>query len=867
MKSYAQSVLKRSNKARVVLVAFVLIFMVSGLYLLINSRAATSCANFNSYGTYHDGNWPAACSRPFADNSPFNTEIPTNPKLATNSTNIVNFLTSLGAPQPATVGEPISGDYQHPYYIATTADPVVTVSLTTNWDGNNVNGRKIRIPKDAQVAGGGDGHITIIQPESDAAISSDVQGFSVGLYDAQAKPSGGWVNGGTITATSGGKSHILTGSGVDAGNTTAASFNNLSGIIRAPEVEAGQINHALFGIVRCTDGAGVLPNPKPTQTAAKCDGTNGYNVVNSGGNSIPLGGRLWLNMTASEIDALPATVPVWKKTILKAIAQYGVIIGDTGGYGAFDGGSKFSFGIQFESGLTYTSFGTTDKVSDWAAKQGFSSKPSYMGLGTITDSTGTNIWTKLKVVDPCVSMGSCATTSSDLWVSPTGLDTNAGTQAAPFKTIQKAVDTISPCKTITVKAGLYKDRNTSITNSAAVTVPAKASGTSSCKTIIKAENNWSTGGKSEIDTEYKARYGFDLSNATNIRVEGFDIHGMTPIPGTNSNPSQVTTNVDSAGVWPGDGAEVVGNNIHDIGGCITVANDKGQNAIFLDANNVVIEKNYIHDIGRSNASGCVAGDQAHDHGVYVNGQTTQTGNTIRNNLFYNNRKGWAVQIYPGTVDNLKLVNNTFAENASANGAKAGNNIITGYGTTITNSQISNNIFYNSSGSTLKTIEMGDVLTVTNVEMKNNVTSGSAMSDNATNYAKFNSKDTSGVDTNKVLKTPLFVNAATQDFHLQPTDTVAKDKGLTIAIVTQDYDGISRPQGGAYDIGAFEAAAGSQTCSTKQGDTNNDNAVNILDISAILSAYGQTNTTSCIDVNKDKSINILDISLVLSKYGT
>ena len=58
-----------------------------------------------------------------------------------------------------------------------------------------------------------------------------------------------------------------------------------------------------------------------------------------------------------------------------------------------------------------------------------------------------------------------------------------------------------------------------------------------------------------------------------------------------------------------------------------------------------------------------------------------------------------------------------------------------------------------------------------------------------------------------------------------------------------------------------------TCSTKQGDTNNDNAVNILDISAILSAYGQTSSTSCTDVTKDGNINIQDISLVLSKYGT
>lgn len=81
---------------------------------------------------------------------------------------------------------------------------------------------------------------------------------------------------------------------------------------------------------------------------------------------------------------------------------------------------------------------------------------------------------------------------------------------------------------------------------------------------------------------------------------------------------------------------------------------------------------------------------------------------------------------------------------------------------------------------------------------------------------------------------------------------------------------TRPVGTKCDAGSMEFGAGStgsSTCPTKQGDANGDNSVNILDISAILSAYGQTNTTSCIDVNKDKSINILDISLVLSKYGS
>ncbi len=55
----------------------------------------------------------------------------------------------------------------------------------------------------------------------------------------------------------------------------------------------------------------------------------------------------------------------------------------------------------------------------------------------------------------------------------------------------------------------------------------------------------------------------------------------------------------------------------------------------------------------------------------------------------------------------------------------------------------------------------------------------------------------------VLGDPMFVNPAASDFHLQ-TGSRAIDAGAnTGPRVNQDYDGKPRPQGSAYDIGAFE----------------------------------------------------------------
>jgi hypothetical protein len=49
--------------------------------------------------------------------------------------------------------------------------------------------------------------------------------------------------------------------------------------------------------------------------------------------------------------------------------------------------------------------------------------------------------------------------------------------------------------------------------------------------------------------------------------------------------------------------------------------------------------------------------------------------------------------------------------------------------------------------------------------------------------------------------PLFVNWWS-GWHLQ-TGSPAINAGLTLGSVTSDFDGVSRPQGGAYDMGAYE----------------------------------------------------------------
>ncbi len=57
-------------------------------------------------------------------------------------------------------------------------------------------------------------------------------------------------------------------------------------------------------------------------------------------------------------------------------------------------------------------------------------------------------------------------------------------------------------------------------------------------------------------------------------------------------------------------------------------------------------------------------------------------------------------------------------------------------------------------------------------------------------------------TGSISTDPLFINPNALDFHLQLTSP-CKDQGVILSTVSNDFDGLSRPQGGAYDIGAYE----------------------------------------------------------------
>ena len=59
-----------------------------------------------------------------------------------------------------------------------------------------------------------------------------------------------------------------------------------------------------------------------------------------------------------------------------------------------------------------------------------------------------------------------------------------------------------------------------------------------------------------------------------------------------------------------------------------------------------------------------------------------------------------------------------------------------------------------------------------------------------------------VQSHNVFSNPLFINIGALDFRLQGA-SAARDVGTPLSSVQFDYEGVARPQGGAYDAGAFE----------------------------------------------------------------
>lgn len=370
-------------------------------------------------------------------------------------------------------------------------------------------------------------------------------------------------------------------------------------------------------------------------------------------------------------------------------------------------------------------------------------------------------------------LGACTHTTSPGNPPPRTyyVDANVGDNAAsgdgahPFRTIEHAAGLVNPGDTVVVRNGVYTG-NGSVLDIGRGGAPGQY-------VVFRAAVQWGAvldGGQTSHAQPDGAEYGIYLG-ASFVRVEGFEIR-----------------NVWHNGISPSSSAtdfQIVANHIHDVGRYCE-SSGIGLSGMTFVNDNVVIERNLIHDIGRDSTgeNGCNPGNdywQNHDHGIYL----SKGDNVIvRNNIFYNIARGWAIQCFPGPLSHIDIANNTFA---FPNPHRDGHIIVAAAFTT---GEIVNNIFYQPQTAGV----LFDAATTTDVAVRYNLTlGGPATTGSSTGVTISNNLDNTD---------PKLANASGLDFQLV-AGSPAIDAGATLVYVTNDFLGTARPQGAAYDIGAFE----------------------------------------------------------------
>jgi hypothetical protein len=370
-------------------------------------------------------------------------------------------------------------------------------------------------------------------------------------------------------------------------------------------------------------------------------------------------------------------------------------------------------------------------------------------------------------------VGAAGVDAATYYVATTGNDANPGTQAAPFRTLNKGVSVLHAGDTLYVKSGTYAEN---LMNK----IPGGTSWSSPVTVAAYPGNTVTirpTGGSfvlsfSASSKRYIVVNGLIL-DAANVSANGIVINASNTSLGSAHHIRIINSEVKNAprqGILVAYGSnsnEFINLKVHDNG---TTDFDHG---FYITSSNNLVEKSSIYrnagfgvhvyngSSGQSANNNIIRNNKTYENarvgdrgaGIIL---TSGSGNMAYNNLVWGNNGGIIVNF--STVSNTKVFNNVVYTNGSYG-------IYIGSGST--NTKVQNNIVYQNSGPAIS-----------------NKGSGTLLSNNL-------------IDID-----PKFVNAAAADFRLK-AGSPAINTGVTLSDVAKDYAGVSRPQGGSYDIGGYE----------------------------------------------------------------
>ena len=421
------------------------------------------------------------------------------------------------------------------------------------------------------------------------------------------------------------------------------------------------------------------------------------------------------------------------------------------------------------------------------------------------------------------------------YVSNSGSDANPGTQSQPWKTIQKAANSLIAGQLVNVATGTYNER-----------VQVSRSGAAGAPITFQANGTVVTQGFT-ITASYVTVDGFEITNTPNNDRNGVGIFVMgnnctlenntihftaregiyvtAPLSNPTASQNCVIKNnkiyqAENAGITiQGRNHLVEGNEISDT----FQYSPLWPNApSYVDADGIrffgsghILRGNYIHDIkygipeninphidcfqtwqdSSSEAASNVVIEQNHcDNAQAQSATESGAGLTIRyakNLLIRNNIINAFANLNISNSEEITIVNNTLLSDLNLDlqffpeGISLANSTI--------HTTIKNNIFYDLPG---QIIYAADAASEQSILSEKNIAYRSDDKPPQTSGTYDHSNDFWGVN-------PLLANPQAGDYHLQ-TNSPAIDSGSDLTnLVSNDYDGHHRPLGSGFDIGAYE----------------------------------------------------------------
>jgi uncharacterized protein YjdB len=518
-----------------------------------------------------------------------------------------------------------------------TFDGNVVVTLARHADGGN-GSRVVRVPLIGTGAGSGTGSpvlqsITVSPTSASIAVGATQQFTATGHYSngsTQTLAAGVTWNSSATTYATIGATGLATGVAAGSTSITASSGGVVSTPPAALAVTASTpvlqsitvsptsasiavgatqqftaTGHYSNGSTQ-TLAAGVTWNSSAT-TYATIGATGLATGVAAGSTSITASSSGVVSTSPAAL-AVTASTPVLQ-SITVSPTSASIAVGATQQFtatGHYSNGSTqtLAAGVTWNSSATtYATIGATGLATGVAA-----------GSTSITASSSGVVST----LPAALAVSAAVTTGSgkSFYVAPTGSDSNPGTSAAPWLTIQHAASTVPAGSTVYVEAGTYNE-------SINVTV----SGTSSAPITFTGESGAIVTGTGLTPSTSQTQGLWNIGSAT---PAGVDVNYVTIQGFTIENYTTSNANACPAGIWvsgASNGIQILNNTITNI----TTTSEKNGNAFGIAAygteaaaiNGLVISGNTVYGLKTGNSET-----------VNVDGNVTNF--TISNNIIHDN---------------------------------------------------------------------------------------------------------------------------------------------------------------------------------------------------------------------------------------